>query len=355
MKRLLYILPFLFAALVSCEREIPYNGEYQDPKLVIHAALNAEADTIICNIDRSYFFLEQTNPNNKEETIKNPTIEVQSAQNKSLQIVSRYQKGNEHKIYLSHPLQANDTIRLIVTHPKYGTAVAEDVVMPKLKVTLKSSVWEPKKKQCRFVFDLPDSYPMPQTKICLQGEAFTSQIRIITQYDKDGIITSCDTSVQDMRYVMIRSKNTIFAGQENKFDTETGCFGGTAKLMLNADKLPAKEVEIILALNYLSYDTTMVNEYSTGKKRITYSTYTIDACNFTFSAQSPTCTLYMNSMAAYWGVDEDYYDEMDLGAMLSGMIGMEEPVAVYSNVEGGYGILFSNTQNRINIPQLLPQ
>ena len=351
MKRLLYILPLLFAALVSCEREIPYNGEYQDPKLVIHAALNAEADTIICNIDRSYFFLERTNPYDKE-TIKNPTIEVQSAQNKSLQIVSRYQKGNEHKIYLSHPLQANDTIRLIVTHPKYGTAVAEDVIMPKLNVTLKSSVWEPKKKQCRFVFELPDSYPMPQTKICLQGEAFTSQIRITTQYDKDGIITSCDTSVQDRRHVMIRSKNTIFSGQENKFNTETGCFGGTAKLMLNADKLPAKEVEIILALDYLSYDTTVVNEYSTGKKRISYSTYTLDTCNFTFSAQSPTCTLYMNSMAAYWGLDEDYYDEMDLGAILSDMIGMEEPVAVYSNVEGGYGIVSSVTRYTIKAKEI---
>ena len=71
MKRLLYILPLLFAALVSCEREIPYNGEYEDPKLVIQTSLCAGEDNFICYVNRSYFFLEQTNPNDKEETIKN--------------------------------------------------------------------------------------------------------------------------------------------------------------------------------------------------------------------------------------------------------------------------------------------
>ena len=57
-------------------------------------------------------------------------------------------------------------------------------------------------------------------------------------------------------------------------------------------------------------------------------------------------------MAAYWGMNDDYYNEMDLGAILSDLIGMEEPVAVYSNVEGGYGIVSSVTRYTIKAKEI---
>ena len=193
MKRLLYILPLLFAALVSCEREIPYNGEYEDPKLVIQTSLCAGEDNFICYVNRSYFFLEHTNPNDKEETIKNPTFEIYSAQNKSLQITSRIQSGNTHAISLSHPLQANDTIRLVVSHPTYGTAVAEEILMPAFEATLKSSVWEPKKKQCRFVFDFPTQYERPDLVLYMKSSLYFT-VRTIVTKERNDTILSCDTT-----------------------------------------------------------------------------------------------------------------------------------------------------------------
>ena len=78
----------------------------------------------------------------------------------------------------------------------------------------------------------------------------------------------------------------------------------------------------------------------------------LDSCVFDFEAQSPTKTIFNNSMDAYWGMNDDYYNEMDLGAILSDMIGIEEPVAVYSNVEGGYGIVSSVTRYTIKAKEI---
>ena len=155
MKRLLYILPFLFAALVSCEREITYHGEYDDPKLVVQAILYAGEDSIDCFVDRSYFFLDKK-PNTKEP-LSDAIIQIESASNPSLRLVRLSPVGACYRLYLSEPLQTNDTIRLSVTHPEYGTATAEEVIVPRFKVQLKSSVWDTKKCECRAVFDFPDS------------------------------------------------------------------------------------------------------------------------------------------------------------------------------------------------------
>lgn len=345
MKRLLYILPFLFAALVSCEREIPYNGEYEDPKLVIQTSLCAGTDNFTCYVDRSYFFLEQTNPNDKEETIKNPIFDIQSALNKSLKIVSRVQNGNKHTISLSHPLQANDTIRLIVSHPRYGTAVAEEILMPAFEATLKTSVWEPKKKQCRFVFDFPTQYERPDLVLYMKSILHLTYRSVRIEERNDSIL-SCDTTDHKTKIEGLASANKVFDTERNKLNEHSQMYDGKV-LYFNNEYLSEKSVEVFVKPIAYAYDTTYIRTYQDGRKITMYSTYMLDSCVFDFEAQSPTKTIFNNSMAAYWGMNDDYYDEMDLGAILSDLIGIEEPVAVYSNVEGGYGIVSSVTRHTI--------
>ena len=113
MKRLLSILPILLLVLISCEREITYHGEYDDPKLVVQAILYAGEDSIDCFVDRSYFFLDEK-PNTKEP-LPNVTIQIKSASNPSLRLVRLHPVGACYRLYLSEPLQTNDTIRLSVT------------------------------------------------------------------------------------------------------------------------------------------------------------------------------------------------------------------------------------------------
>lgn len=345
MKRLLYILPLLFAALVSCEREIPYNGEYEDPKLVIQTSLCAGEDNFICYVNRSYFFLEHTNPNDKEETIKNPTFEIYSAQNKSLQIVSRIQSGNTHTISLSHPLQANDTIRLVVSHPTYGTATAKEVLMPTFAPTLKSSVWEPKKKQCRFMFDFPTQYERPDLVLYMKSSLYFT-VRTIVTKERNDTILSCDTTDYVKTITNLKSNNKVFDSEKNNKYDNTQIYYGKV-LYFNNAYLSSKGVEIYTDDILYAYDDTTTTTAKDSTITTRNYTYMLDSCVFDFEAQSPTKTIFNNSMAAYWGLNDDYYDEMDLGAILSDMIGMEEPVAVYSNVEGGYGIVSSVTRHTI--------
>lgn len=345
MKRLLYILPILFAALVSCEREIPYNGEYEDPKLVIQTSLCAGTDNFTCYVDRSYFFLDQTNPNDKEETIENPTFEIYSAQNKSLQIVSRVQNGNKHTISLSHPLQANDTVRLIVSHPTYGTAVAEEILMPAFEPTLKTSVWEPENKQCRFVFDFPDKYERPDLVLYMKSILYLT-VRTIRVEERNDSILSCDTTDHKTKIDWLISENKVFDTERNKLNEHSQKYEGDV-LYFNNEYLSEKSVEVLVGKILFSYEDTSLTILKDSTKKIGYYTYLLDSCVFYFEAQSPTKTIFNNSMATYRGLNDDYYDEMDLGAILSDLIGMEEPVAVYSNVEGGYGIVSSVTRHTV--------
>lgn len=349
MKRLLYILPILFAALVSCEREITYHGEYDDPKLVVQAILYAGEDSIDCFVDRSYFFLDDK-PNTKEP-LSDAIIQIESASNPSLRLVRLHPVGACYRLYLSEPLQTNDTIRLSVTHPEYGTATAEEVIVPRFKVQLKSSVWDTKKCECRAVFDLPDS-PNLSNSLNVTAIVRWSKVYIYTE-TKNGVQTKCDTSYSNSSYSKFESNHPIFASTQNSYDASKKRYYGTT-LYFTGDYTSAKDVEIIMPIN-LSYDTTYVYNYSNGVTKYEYTTYTVDTCVCTFSVTGQTFDTYMKSMRAYMGYSDEPYDDMDLGAIFVEMLGVEEPVPVYTNIENGFGLVASKSRDVITITDIQKQ
>lgn len=349
MKRLLYILPILFAALVSCEREITYHGEYDDPKLVVQAILYAGEDSIDCFVDRSYFFLDDK-PNTKEP-LSDAIIQIESASNPSLRLVRLRPVGACYRLYLSEPLQTNDTIRLSVTHPEYGTATAEEVIVPRFKVQLKSSVWDTKKCECRAVFDLPDS-PNLSNSLNVTAIVRWNKVYIYTE-TKNGVQTKCDTSYSNSSYSKFESNHPIFASIQNSYDASKKRYYGTT-LYFTGDYTSAKDVEIIMPIN-LSYDTTYVYNYSNGVTKYEYTTYTVDTCVCTFSVTGQTFDTYMKSMRAYMGYSDEPYDDMDLGAIFVEMLGVEEPVPVYTNIENGFGLVASKSRDVITITDIQKQ
>ena len=349
MKRILSILPILLLVLISCERPITYHGEYDDPKLVVQAILYAGEDSIDCFVDRSYFFLEQK-PNTKE-ALPNVTIQIKSASNPSLCLLRDSIVGMYYRLYLSAPLQTNDTIRLSVTHPEYGTATAEEVIVPRFKVQLKSSVWDPKKGECRAVFDFPDS-PNLSNSLNVTAILRWKKVYIYTE-TKNGVQTKCDTSYSNSFYSKFESNHPIFASTQNSYDASKKRYYGTT-LYFTGDYTSAKDVEIIMPIN-LSYDTTYVYKYSNGVTKYEYTTYTVDTCVCTFGVTGQTFDTYMKSMRAYMGYSDEPYDDMDLGAILSDMIGMEEPIPVYTNIENGFGLVASKSRDVITITDIQKQ
>lgn len=349
MKRLLSILPILLLVLISCEREITYHGEYDDPKLVVQAILYAGEDSIDCFVDRSYFFLDEK-PNTKEP-LPNVTIQIKSASNPSLCLLRDSIVGMYYRLYLSAPLQTNDTIRLTVTHPEYGTATAEEVIVPRFKVQLKSSVWDTKKGECRAVFDFPDS---PNLSNSLNVTAIVRWTKVyINTETKNGVQTKCDTSYSNSFFSKFESNHPIFASTQNSYDVSKKRYYGTT-LYFTGDYTSAKDVEIIMPIN-LSYDTTYVYNYSNGVTKYEYITYTVDTCVCTFSVTGQTFDTYMKSMRAYMGYTDESYDDMDLGVIFGDLFGMEEPVPVYTNVENGFGLVASKSRDVITITDIQKQ
>ena len=349
MKRLLSILPILLLVLISCEREITYHGEYDDPKLVVQAILYAGEDSIDCFVDRSYFFLDDK-PNTKEP-LPNVTIQIKSASNPSLRLVRDSIVGACYRLYLSEPLQTNDTIRLSVTHPEYGTATAEEVIVPRFKVQLKSSVWDTKKGECRAVFDLPDS-PNLSNSLNVTAIVRWTKVYIYTE-TKNGVQTKCDTSYSNSFYSKFESNHPIFASTQNSYDASKKRYYGTT-LYFTGDYTSAKDVEIIMPIN-LSYDTTYVYNYSNGVTNYEYTTYTVDTCVCTFSVTGQTFDTYMKSMRAYMGYTDESYDDMDIGVIFGDLFGMEEPVPVYTNIENGFGLVASKSRDVITITDIQKQ
>lgn len=350
MKRLISILPILLLVLISCEREITYHGEYDDPKLVVQAILYAGEDSIDCFVDRSYFFLDKK-PNTKKP-LPNVTIQIKSASNPSLRLVRLRPVGACYRLYLSEPLQTNDTIRLTVTHPEYGTATAEEVIVPRFKVQLKSSVWDTKKCECRAVFDFPDS-PNLSNPLSVTAYVKLNKVMISTE-TKNGVQTSCDTSYTTGLYNMIESIHPVFALNKDYYDASTKKYRNFS-LAIDGHYTSAKDVELIVRIDNL-YDTTVVKEYwSIGKKQTTYYTYTVDTCEFIFGLTGPTHEIYMRSMNAYFGYTDESYDDMDIGVIFEDLFGMEEPVPIYTNIENGYGLLVSKSRDVITITDIQKQ
>ena len=238
-----------------------------------------------------------------------------------------------------------------VTHPEYGTATAEEVIVPRFKVQLKSSVWDTKKCECRAVFDFPDS-PNLSNSLNVTAIVRWNKVHIYT-VTKNGVQTKCDTSYSNSFYSKFESNHPIFASTQNSYDTSKKRYYGTT-LYFTGDYTSAKDVEIIMPMN-LSYDTTYVYNYSNGVTKSEYTTYTVDTCVCTFGVTGQTFDTYMKSMRAYMGYSDEPYDDMDLGAILSDMIGMEEPVPVYTNIENGFGLVASKSRDVITITDIQKQ
>ena len=350
MKRLLSILPILLLVLISCERPITYHGEYDDPKLVVQAILYAGEDSIDCFVDRSYFFLDQKPI--AREPLPNVTVQIESASNPSLRLVRLRPVGACYRLYLSEPLQTNDTIRLSVTHPEYGTATAEEVIVPRFEVKLKSSVWDTKKCECRAVFDFPDQ-PNFSNPLSVAATVYLNKMKVTTTTNSKGVQTKCDTSYYKTYYTQLESNHAVFASTQNSYNPNKKRYYGST-LAFDGNYTSAKDVELIMPIDTW-YDTTDVYNASSGSKTTRYYTYTVDTCMFTFGVTGPTYATYMKSMRAYYGYSDDDFDDMDLGMILNEMLGLEEPVPVYTNIENGYGILMSKGRHVVTITDIQKQ
>ena len=339
MKRILYIiLPFLLFA--SCEREIPYNGEYEDAKLVVEAYACAGVDSLTCFVGRSYFFLD-SKPQNPE--VPDDVTITLSASSGGYDILSDSVAERVHYLKLSRPLLAGDTLRLTVSQPQYGTAEAQEILVPDYKPQVLSTQWDksttPNENFYRVKVRLPQ-YISPEAFISVSGKLYVTQTNIIPRLGSDGSFVRMDTLVQQRALPDLQSADEMFAGLGNTYYNNSGAYVASPTLLFRANN-PNREVEFFFPVSR-AYDS--IRE---AGDTIIYSTYSIDSCAIAFTMNSEAYDLYEASMEAYRGLNRSNSEEFDLGAALSGMIGVEEPAPLYCNITNGLGVFITQTRTTI--------
>ena len=340
MCRKIYI--FLFAlCLIACEREIPYNGEYQNAKMVIHAVVNSGEDSLTCYIGRSYFFLD-TKPRNPE-VLDSLTITLNGTSG-NYAIIRDSVAGIAHHLRLARPIEAGDTLRLQVTHPTFGTATAQEELPPDFIPQVVETVWEkgpePRDNNYRIRLRLPD-YPLDDKIVQMKGTTYLTSTTIRPIFDKDRVFVRWDTLVTPREATLMFTTDEMFA-LYNRYSQERRGYSSLA-LSFATDYPSGKEFELTF---------TLVAPYEKwwGEEPYRYyQTYTLDSCDMTFDLTSDAYDLYYNSMVAYMGLNDSQQREFDLGQIFTEMLGQEEPMPVYCNIENGFGILASKTRTKIKI------
>lgn len=340
MKRYLYICLFALC-LIACEREIPYNGAYQDAKMVVHAIAAAGEDSLTCYIGRSYFFLD-SKPR-EPEVLDSLTITLEGTSG-NYAIIRDSVAGIAHHLRLSRPIEAGDTLNFTVTHPRFGTMKAQEVVPPDFIPQVVETVWEKgpetQDNKYRIRLRLPD-YPLNDKIVQMSCITYYTTTTVFPIFDKDRNFVRWDTLVTARVNPSMFSADELFAGYNNYIQRERGYYYPV--LYFATDYPSGKEFELSEML-YSPYD-----KWSGEEPYRFYHTYTLDSCYMTFALTSDTYDFYYNSMLSYMGMNQSRQEEFDLGMMLASMFGQEEQMPVYTNVENGFGVLASKTKTKIKI------
>ncbi|MBO4250279.1 MAG: DUF4249 family protein [Paludibacteraceae bacterium] len=321
MKRILFYILGLILLCTSCEREITYTGEITNPKLVMQAEVG-EGDTIIkAYVSRSRFFLDDpVYYGNTDYTMPEALTEMKRGE-QEWKAMSWSAEKKAFVIELDSALQAGETIQLRASHPKYEPITASQTVVrkPWLQVWefngMKGTLWRNKfRKRIEVGLILQNYYPIDGS--VLLGVSAECKYTVIFQNGKRTERYSATTT-------RILSSDELFATVENPYTASEG-FNSRFELFFAPGYQNATSVTIEIPYDY--YAPQGGEEQSV----------TIQELKIRFNAHNRDSYLYWQSMYKMFG--EDTSDEYDLGAALDDMVGTEENVQIYSNIEGGYGI-----------------
>lgn len=315
MKRTIYIWLCLLTVMTACEREIPYKGEYQDPKLVIQSQMAANDSIIYCTISRSAFFLETGKK--AYELTEGVTLTVSRENGETISVPDTSIIDPSMRYYwvpLATPLQAGEVVRLQASHPSYPTAFGQDTIVPMPDFTITSCVWDSIDVVCRVQIHISDNADIHGV-MAVRGALTYSWTVDHYLTDESYVYSSTSKNIQ--------SKDNIFASLGNAFSSEYG-YNAKEEMYIKADEARNRDITLEFPL-YSNY-------------------YTPKSMEIQLIALSEDAYLYRRALYNYFGAYGT--TDMDLGSELSSMFGIEESVQLYTNIENGFGIVAGQSPNK---------
>jgi len=308
MRRTTYILVILLTLLTACEKEINYTGDFQKPKLVLHSMyLQEDSQEIGCNLMHSAFFLDQVS---YKDLMINDAVVTAWRNGEQIELHENGEVGGYYTAHCPTPHRVGDVIRIQASVPGYPTVEGTDTIVPMPKAELLSIEYDSLEHQCKVRVHFGDNTAHKGMLGC-QAILHT----LWRQWQGSRVDTT-------MRHVYwITSMDKIFAGNGNAFAAEYGYNSG-GELFVPALEASNRDVEFTMPMHYMEDRYTKVR---------------LDTLTLNFTIHSTHSYRFWKSMYAYRNVQGA--ENFDLGEELSMMIGLEEKVQLYSNVENGFGII----------------
>jgi hypothetical protein len=314
------IIFLLIPLLMACQREIEYNGEIEDPRLVLQTCyeLSEDSTELLCSVTRSSFFL--SNDKKEDLRIAGAVVHVQVNDNVP---VRHYDiiNGYLYRVALPEPLKAGDQVRVSAERSGYSPVEGVDSVPAKPVCHITSCSMDEKMLNCIVRIQFEDNS---------SGNAFFG---LRAKYDhevqntKTGQVTLYHNNMQQ-----IQTFDNIFATLGNAYSTDMG-YNSRGELFFLPKDASGKEIELIFPLNMGS---------SNGNLKYIPKRLSIQCI-----AHSTQSYRYWRSMYAYMSLNGE--SDADLGSMIGGMFDSEERVQIYNNVEGGFGIVSAASTRKMEI------
>lgn len=311
MQRYIVYILFMATLLISCEREITYDGAYEAPKLVLQVSLHEGDSAIAGSITRSSFFLDQSNPRDRWLT-DGVSIRVERGDGTVTLFTDTalHMKQGTFLLAQQKPLQAGEIIRIQASHPDYETVEGCDTVVYKPEVTCTACVWDSVAGEFRIRLQFGENARF--------HGVMGVQAQIIYPSGYGFGYSYANASLQ--------SSDPIFAVMGNTFSTEHGGFVSYYDLFFRADDAKSKEVALVMPLNLQYYPE---EDKPVGMLLIVTS-------------YSNTSYTYRESLYSYLGLRSS--DGIDIGEVAAGALGVEETVQIYTNITNGFGIVEASSQ-----------
>lgn len=318
--------------LTACERRISYVGDIDKPKLVMQAEVG-EGDTIVkCFVSRSRFFLDDQSYNTDKYLMPDAVTQMKRGE-QDWQTMTYSKQDKAFIIHLNQPLKAKETISLRAAHPDYDTIFAEQTVVHQPLCW----VW--------FFNQIPNTFWKNKYQHYVELELLLQNYNnpLITM----GVNVKCSftlTHKENNRTTITHETTTklfgideLFASADNVYAENEG-FNSRYELFFATGYENAKFLSVHIPYSYTWND----KEENTEVK--------IDELEISFNAHSKDSYLYRKSMytARHDGISENF----DLGTEVNDMIGIEEDVQIYSNVQNGYGIFAACSRYKIALTDI---
>ena len=201
MKKLLFSIGLLFS-LISCQKEIEYEGEGREPIMVLNAVMEVNKPPTI-GLTRSVFFLSN-NPNCTLTKISNASVKLTDLTNNIEYLLNGVGFGMYEG---TSPILPNTTYKIEISHPDYPTISSQMTtvsVVPMNDFTFTNIV---ETYGDRYLFNFLFQDPSEDNYFAIN----LLSKRIETEFDFDSTIVSIDT-VDRSEYVFSNDifEDTIF-------------------------------------------------------------------------------------------------------------------------------------------------